>query len=413
MERASSFFSGNEAIAHGAVRAGAGFACGYPGTPSTEIIEATAAARRASTAEWCVNEKVALETAVGASLAGVRSHRHHEARRAQRGRRPVHDPVAHRRQRRPRHRLAPTTPACTRRRTSRTTATTPSSPRCRCSSRPTARRPTTSWPRPSRSPRSSTRRSCCARPRGISHGRGQVLPRVPVERASRASYERDISKYVMVPQYARAAEPARAGAPREAARARRGDARSTCSRRAPPTSASSPRASPTPTRARPSPRPGSSSWACRTRCPYAKVAQACIEHVSRVAVVEELDPFIEEQVRALGLPVVGKEAIPADGELDQEIVFRALEPYLLRRPPRRRRPVMPPEPRISPRRRSRRRICPCGRRCSARAARTAPCTPRCAGTSSRRWATSAATRWARCRRCWRSTAASAWAPASA
>ena len=52
------------------------------------------------------------------------------------------------------------------------------------------------------------------------------------------------------------------------------------------------------------------------------------EHVSRVAVVEELDPFIEEQVRGLGLPVIGKEAIPADGELDQEIVFRALEPYL-------------------------------------------------------------------------------------
>ena len=75
--------------------------------------------------------------------------------------------------------------------------------------------------------------------------------------------------------------------------------------------------------------------------PYRKVARL-FRQVSRVAVVEELDPFIEEQVRALGLPVVGKEAIPADGELDQEIVFAALEPYLKRRPPRRRRPVMPP-----------------------------------------------------------------------
>src|SRR5665811_782337 len=66
------FFSGNEAIAHGAVRARAGFACGYPGTPSTEIVE-TIAGLEGIHAEWCVNEKVALETAAGASLAGVRS----------------------------------------------------------------------------------------------------------------------------------------------------------------------------------------------------------------------------------------------------------------------------------------------------------------------------------------------------
>ena len=68
----SLFFSGNEAIAHGAVRAGAGFACGYPGTPSTEIIE-TAARLEGIRCEWCANEKVALETGVGASLAGVRT----------------------------------------------------------------------------------------------------------------------------------------------------------------------------------------------------------------------------------------------------------------------------------------------------------------------------------------------------
>ncbi len=84
-------------------------------------------------------------------------------------------------------------------------------------------------------------------------------------------------------------------------------------------------------------------------------------------------------MRALGLPVIGKEAIPADGELDQEMVFRALEPYVLRKPPRRRRPVMPPAP-IWPRHPSRRRACRCARRCCARAARTAPCSPRCAGT---------------------------------
>ena len=66
------FLSGNEAIARGAVRAGLGFACGYPGTPSTEVVE-TLARLEGPVVEWCVNEKVALETAIGASLAGARS----------------------------------------------------------------------------------------------------------------------------------------------------------------------------------------------------------------------------------------------------------------------------------------------------------------------------------------------------
>ncbi len=117
--------------------------------------------------------------------------------------------------------------------------------------------------------------------------------------------------------------------------------RSTCSRPARPTSASSPRAWPTTTPARPSPRRGSSSSACRIPLPYGKVARL-YQQVSRVAVVEELDPFLEDQVRALGLPVIGKEALPADGEFDQELVFRALEPFVSRRPPRRRRPSLPP-----------------------------------------------------------------------
>ena len=109
-----------------------------------------------------------------------------------------------------------------------------------------------------------------------------------------------------------------------------------------------------------------------------------LPQVSRVAVVEELDPFIEEQVRALGLPVVGKEAIPADGELDQEIVFSALEPYVKRRPPRRRRPVVPPAPRLSSRRRSDARAA----RAPARAVPGLPAprrrTPCCASTRWRR-----------------------------
>jgi indolepyruvate ferredoxin oxidoreductase alpha subunit len=66
------FLSGNEAIARGAVRAGLGFACGYPGTPSTEIVEELAGIE-GPIVEWCINEKVALETGIGASLAGARA----------------------------------------------------------------------------------------------------------------------------------------------------------------------------------------------------------------------------------------------------------------------------------------------------------------------------------------------------
>jgi indolepyruvate ferredoxin oxidoreductase alpha subunit len=65
--------SGNEAIARGAYEAGVTVACGYPGTPSTEILEAAVAYRPALYCEWSPNEKVALEVAVGASLSGARS----------------------------------------------------------------------------------------------------------------------------------------------------------------------------------------------------------------------------------------------------------------------------------------------------------------------------------------------------
>ncbi len=65
-------FSGNEAIARGAIEAGISLAIGYPGTPSTEIIE-TLARTFSGQAMWAVNEKVALETATGVSYAGRRS----------------------------------------------------------------------------------------------------------------------------------------------------------------------------------------------------------------------------------------------------------------------------------------------------------------------------------------------------
>ena len=66
--------TGNEAVALGAWEAGISYACAYPGTPSTEILENIAGYyKKDILAEWAPNEKVALECAIGASIAGVRS----------------------------------------------------------------------------------------------------------------------------------------------------------------------------------------------------------------------------------------------------------------------------------------------------------------------------------------------------
>ena len=63
---------GNEAVARGLYEAGCAVVSSYPGTPSTEITEA-AAKYPEIYAEWAPNEKVGMETAFGASLAGRRS----------------------------------------------------------------------------------------------------------------------------------------------------------------------------------------------------------------------------------------------------------------------------------------------------------------------------------------------------
>ncbi|MBE6039095.1 MAG: indolepyruvate ferredoxin oxidoreductase subunit alpha [Anaerofustis stercorihominis] len=68
-----SLLTGNEAIAMGAIDAGAKYAGAYPGTPSTEILENLAEHKDEIYSEWAPNEKVALEGAIGAAYAGVRS----------------------------------------------------------------------------------------------------------------------------------------------------------------------------------------------------------------------------------------------------------------------------------------------------------------------------------------------------
>ena len=66
------FMSGNEAVARGAWEAGCKVAAAYPGTPSTEILE-YASQYLDMYSEWSINEKVSLEVAIGASLAGSRA----------------------------------------------------------------------------------------------------------------------------------------------------------------------------------------------------------------------------------------------------------------------------------------------------------------------------------------------------
>ena len=68
------FLMGNEAMAVGALAAGVGVVAGYPGTPSTEVLETVARRNPGHVyVEWSVNEKAGLEVAAGAAYAGARS----------------------------------------------------------------------------------------------------------------------------------------------------------------------------------------------------------------------------------------------------------------------------------------------------------------------------------------------------
>ncbi len=336
------FLSGNEAIAHGARRAGATFVCGYPGTPSTEIVE-TAATLDGVRAEWSVNEKVALETAVGASLAGVRSLVTMKHVGLNVAADPfmtlsltgvnaglvvvsADDPGMHSSQNEQDNRAFA--------RFAKVPMLEPADSQEAYDFVAEAFALSEEFDTPVLL-RTTTR---------LSHGRARVLPRVPVEAPARA-YERDMSKYVMVPQYARRRNRL------VLERLQRLRARSEESPlnvlEAGTVDFGIIAAGVAYQYAREAfPKAWYLKLGLSHPLPYAKVARL-YQSVARIAVVEELDPFIEEQVRALGLPVIGKEVIPADGELDAETVFNALEPFLTRRPPRRRRPVPPPAPRIS------------------------------------------------------------------
>jgi len=74
-EKKTRLMLGNEAIAWGAVAAGVDIAAGYPGTPSSEVLQTliNLAAEYGHYVEWSANEKVAVECAAGAAVAGLRS----------------------------------------------------------------------------------------------------------------------------------------------------------------------------------------------------------------------------------------------------------------------------------------------------------------------------------------------------
>ncbi len=340
MER-TLFLSGNESVARGAARAGARLVCGYPGTPSTEIVE-TAAGIETVLAEWCVNEKVAVETAVGASLAGARSLVTMKHVGLNVAADPfmtlsltgvnaglvivtADDPGMHSSQNEQDNRAYA--------RFAKIPLLEPSDPQEAYDFVADAFALSEEFDTPVLL-RLTTR---------LSHGRGRVVPRVAIVPPER-EYAADITKNVMVPQHARRRYELVLGREQrlreraehtplnvlEAGTADFGIITSGAAygyaREAFP-----------------------KAWFLKlgmsNPLPYGKVAKL-YQQVSRVAVVEELDPFLEEQVRALGVPVEGKEVIPANGELDQETIFRALEPFVQRKPPRRRRPVIPAPPRI-------------------------------------------------------------------
>jgi indolepyruvate ferredoxin oxidoreductase alpha subunit len=72
VEKTKLFLSGNEAVAKGSYDSGVKVGVGYPGTPSTEILEAFVKFRDVYT-EWSINEKTALEIGIGSSLSGART----------------------------------------------------------------------------------------------------------------------------------------------------------------------------------------------------------------------------------------------------------------------------------------------------------------------------------------------------
>lgn len=312
--------TGNEAIARGAWEAGVRFASAYPGTPSTEILEAMAAYSEVRS-QWSVNEKTALEGAFGACLGGVRS----ICAMKHVGLNVAADPLF----------------------SSAYTGVnaglvivTADDPGCHSSqneqdNRMYARFAKLPLLEPSDSQealdfvklafeiseqfdtpvllRTTTR---------ISHGKSPVITGNRIDVAPR-SYSRTPSKYVLVPANAR---PRHTVVEERLARLADFASASRANRVVPGSSKLGVITHGAAAQYAMEALGSSASYLILGMSfPFpAKLVEQFASSVEQVIVVEELEPFIEESVRSMGIPVEGKALIPREGELNTGIVARAL-----------------------------------------------------------------------------------------
>jgi indolepyruvate ferredoxin oxidoreductase alpha subunit len=308
--------SGNEAVARGAFEAGVRVASAYPGTPSTEILE-NFARYDGVCAEWAPNEKVAVEVALGASMAGVRA----LAAMKHVGVNVAADPIFTASYTGVRGGLVivtaddPELHSSQNEQDNRHYAAAAKIPMLEPSDSAEAKEFTRlAFTLSERfdTPvflRTTTR---------ISHAKGVVRLDEPTAPPFQPAFVRDPSKWVMLPQHAKrrhAVVEERTRALRQFAetfeenRIEWGD------------------------RALGVVTSGVSYQYVKEALPEASVLKIGLAYplpetlfrefaagVSRVVVVEELDPYLETHVRALGIRAEGKERMPAVGELDPRIV---------------------------------------------------------------------------------------------
>lgn len=313
--------SGNAAVARGVYEAGAEVAAAYPGTPSTEILEEIAANYHEIYAEWSVNEKVAFEVAFGAALGGKRAlaaMKHVGVNVAADALMTVaytgvnagmvfvsaDDPGMHSSQNEQDNRLL-----------ARLAKVPILEPADSQEAKDYARQAfalSEEFDTPVML-RMTTR---------ICHGRSVVElgERQPVPARP---YRKSPQKYVMIPAYARARHASLEGERRfrleQFSEAFEGNRMELNDTRIGIVSS------------------GVSLQYAREAFPEASFLKLGMPHplpeqlvrdfaarVDRLYVVEELEPFLEDQLRAMGLEVTGKDALPRTGELAPEIVRRAI-----------------------------------------------------------------------------------------
>ena len=312
--------SGNEAIARGAFEAGVTVASAYPGTPSTEILE-NFARYEGIYAEWAPNEKVAVEVALGASMAGARA----LAVMKHVGVNVAADPIFTASYTGVRGGFVivaaddPELHSSQNEQDSRHYAVAAKIPMLEPSDSGEAKefmRLAFGLSERFDTPfflRSTTR---------ISHAKGTVRLEDPERPPIALGFVRDPGKWVMLPAYARKRHRVveeRMRALEEFAETFEGNRIEWGDRSLGIVTA------------------GVSYQYVREVFPDASVLKLGLAHplprrllrefadgVKRLVVVEELDPHIENHIRVLGIPVEGKEKVPILGELDPRIVRRSL-----------------------------------------------------------------------------------------